>query len=50
MREHFQLNLDKEFFMGNDRTIKVIESIFAKKVSRDTHLITLKGCTQSFII
>ena len=34
MREHFQLNLDKEFFMGNDRTIKVIASIFAKKVKK----------------
>ena len=35
VRAHFQLNLDEECVMGNDGTIKVVASIFGKKVQKN---------------
>ena len=32
---HFQLNLDKECVLGNEGTVKVIASIFGKKVQKN---------------
>lgn len=34
IRAHFQLNLDKECVLGNEGTVKVIASIFGKKVQK----------------
>ena len=35
VRAHFQLNLDEECVMGNEGTVKVIASIFGKKVQKN---------------
>ena len=41
LRAYFQMNLDKECFMGSDNSVKVIASIYGKKVQKILMIIAV---------